>query len=37
LNDNQLNLETRFDIIAIIRNKAGIQVEHLEDAFLHFE
>ena len=37
LNDNQLNLETRFDIIAIIKNKAGIQVEHLEDAFLHFE
>jgi putative endonuclease len=37
LNDHQLDLEVRFDIIAIIKNKAGIQVEHLEDAFLHFE
>jgi len=37
LNDNNLDLETRFDIIAIIKNKAGIKVEHLEDAFYHFE
>ncbi|MBI6120707.1 YraN family protein [Salegentibacter maritimus] len=36
LNDHQLELDTRFDIIAIIKNKAGIKVEHLEDAFLHF-
>ncbi|SHF80094.1 putative endonuclease [Salegentibacter echinorum] len=37
LNDNNLDLETRFDIVAIIKNKAGIQVQHLEDAFYHFE
>ncbi len=30
------DLEVRFDIIAIIKNKAGTQVQHLEDAFYHF-
>lgn len=30
------DVEVRFDIVAIIRNKAGTRVEHLEDAFYHF-
>ncbi len=33
---NDLDLEVRFDIIAIIKNKRGTQIEHLEDAFYHF-
>jgi len=31
-----LDAEVRFDIIAIIKNKQGTKIEHLEDAFLHF-
>lgn len=30
------DVEVRFDIVAIIKNKAGTKVEHLEDAFYHF-
>lgn len=30
------DLEVRFDIVAIIKNKAGLRIEHLEDAFYHF-
>jgi len=33
---NDINVEVRFDIIAIIKNKAGTKIEHLEDAFYHF-
>lgn len=36
VNEHQLNVEVRFDIIAIIENKSGTRLEHLEDAFLHF-
>lgn len=36
VNSENLDVEVRFDIIAIIQNKAGTRVEHLEDAFLHF-
>ncbi|WP_111706937.1 YraN family protein [Lutibacter citreus] len=31
-----LDVEVRFDIIAIIKNKNTSKIEHLEDAFLHF-
>lgn len=31
-----LDVEVRFDIVAIIQNKNTTKVEHLEDAFLHF-
>ncbi|MDC9723499.1 MAG: YraN family protein [Urechidicola sp.] len=31
-----LDVDVRFDIIAIINNKQGTKIEHLEDAFLHF-
>ncbi len=33
---NDLDVEVRFDIIAIVKNKQGVQLEHLEDAFFHF-
>ena len=30
------DVEVRFDIIAIVKNKLGTRIEHLENAFLHF-
>ena len=36
VNEHKLDVEVRFDIVAIIKNKAGTRIEHLEDAFLHF-
>jgi len=34
--ENDLDVEVRFDIVAIIKNKQGTKIEHLEDAFYHF-
>ena len=34
--DTKLNLDVRFDIVAIIKNKQGTRIEHLKDAFYHF-
>ena len=31
-----LDVEVRFDIIAIIKNHNKYEIEHIEDAFLHF-
>ncbi|PKP13007.1 MAG: YraN family protein [Bacteroidetes bacterium HGW-Bacteroidetes-3] len=31
-----LDVEVRFDIIAIIKNENSLTIEHLEDAFFHF-
>lgn len=36
VNENDLNAEVRFDIVAIIKNRLGTRIEHLEDAFYHF-
>lgn len=36
ISEKDLDVEMRFDIVAIIQNKAGTRIEHLEDAFLHF-
>ena len=33
---NDLDVEVRFDIIAIIKENKGYNIEHLEDAFYHF-
>src|SRR5690554_3158012 len=33
---NDLEVEVRFDIIAILKNKIQERVEHFEDAFYHF-
>ena len=34
--EKDLDVEVRFDIIAIIQNKKESKIEHLKDAFLHF-
>ncbi|MFD1293030.1 YraN family protein [Lutibacter holmesii] len=31
-----LNVEVRFDIVSILKNKQAFNIEHLKDAFLHF-
>lgn len=36
VNDNMLDVEVRFDIIAIVRNKKETTLEHLENAYYHF-
>lgn len=33
---NDLDVEVRFDIIAITKSNSTFKIEHLEDAFLHF-
>jgi len=33
---NDLDVEVRFDIIAITKTNTGFDIEHLEDAFFHF-
>jgi len=33
---NQLDVEVRFDIIAIVKEKQKFNIEHLENAFYHF-
>ena len=34
--ENDLNVEVRFDIIAIVKNGNSFEIEHLKDAFYHF-
>lgn len=34
--EGELDVDVRFDIIAIIQNKAGTRIEHIQDAFLYF-
>ena len=34
--ERDLDVEVRFDIIAIITNKKETKIEHIKDAFLHF-
>ena len=34
--DNNLDVEVRFDIITILKNKSKFELEHLESAFYHF-
>jgi len=36
VNANALDVEVRFDIIAIVNKKTGLELEHLENAFYHF-
>lgn len=33
---NSLDVEVRFDIIAIVKNNKTFKIEHLKDAFYHF-
>jgi putative endonuclease len=34
--ENNLESEVRFDIIAVVKEKKGFSIEHLENAFYHF-
>ena len=34
--DKDLNVEVRFDIIAVVLDKNKVELEHLKDAFYHF-
>lgn len=34
--DHDLDVDVRFDIIAIVQDPSGTTLEHLEDAFLYF-
>ncbi|MFD2542694.1 YraN family protein [Lacinutrix gracilariae] len=36
VNDNSLDVEVRFDIIAIVKTGNKFEIEHLENAFYHF-
>ena len=36
VNVNDLDVEVRFDIIAIVKQNKGFKIEHLENAFYHF-
>lgn len=33
---NDLDVEIRFDIIAIVKDDNGYTIEHIKDAFYHF-
>ncbi len=34
--ENNLDVEVRFDVITILKNRAIFKIEHLESAFYHF-
>ena len=34
--DNELDVDVRFDVITILKNKSIFKIEHLESAFYHF-
>jgi putative endonuclease len=34
--DNEIDVDVRFDIITILKNKNRFELEHLESAFYHF-
>ncbi|WBX73512.1 YraN family protein [Tenacibaculum pacificus] len=36
VNQKDLDVEIRFDIIAILKSKEGFNIHHIEDAFLYF-
>lgn len=36
VNANGLEVEVRFDVIAIVKSGSAFDIEHLEDAFYHF-
>lgn len=36
VNTNNLNVEVRFDIIAIVKEGKNFKIKHLENAFYHF-
>jgi putative endonuclease len=36
ITSRDIDCEARFDVVAIVKNKLGTRIEHLEDAFLYF-
>ena len=36
VSSNQLDVEVRFDIIAIVKNGIQFDIQHLENAYYHF-
>jgi len=34
--ENDIDLETRFDIIAVLKNNTSEKITHYENAFYHF-
>ncbi|WP_428741493.1 YraN family protein [Tenacibaculum sp.] len=36
INEHDLDVETRFDIIAVLKEGEAYTIEHIEDAFLYF-
>jgi putative endonuclease len=34
--EQNLDVEVRFDVITILKNKKVLEIEHLESAFYHF-
>ncbi|MFK7747513.1 MAG: YraN family protein [Kordia sp.] len=36
INDNDLDVEVRFDAVAILMQKGNVTINHIEDAFYHF-
>jgi len=36
ITENDIELETRFDIVAVLKNKTTEQITHYEDAFYYF-
>lgn len=36
VNDHDLDVDVRFDIIAIVKGSSGTEVQHFEDAFIYF-
>lgn len=36
ITSNDIELETRFDIVAVLKNKSTEQITHYENAFYHF-
>ncbi|MFD1094347.1 YraN family protein [Salegentibacter chungangensis] len=34
--EQQLNVEVRFDIVTVVKNKSGTEIRHFENAFFHF-
>ena len=36
VNENEMDVEVRFDIVSVIIKSQGFHIEHLQDAFYHF-
>jgi len=36
INQKEINVDVRFDVIGVLKENGGFKIEHLENAFLHF-